>query len=140
MPVRSSFAQYLPLSYRTLVFILGIFSMAVSNLGEQPLIPGLHSGADGHLSAVYRAGGVELYAPVVEQLLANYCASHVYQPDFGILDGIKASAFAHILPGWTQRLPLSEQGLARLMPTVVALVLAIIWDRAAGRQVASNAH
>ena len=59
---------------------------------------------------------------------------------FGILDGIKASAFADILPAWTQRLPLSEQGLAWLMPTVVALVLAIIWDRAAGRQVASNAH
>jgi LIVCS family branched-chain amino acid:cation transporter len=40
-----------------------------------------------------------------------------------------------MLPAWTQRLPLSEQGLAWLMPTVVALVLAIIWDRAAGRQV-----
>jgi LIVCS family branched-chain amino acid:cation transporter len=59
---------------------------------------------------------------------------------FGILDGIKASAFGEVLPAWTQRLPLSEQGLAWLMPTVVALVLAIIWDRAAGRQVASNAH
>jgi LIVCS family branched-chain amino acid:cation transporter len=32
------FAQYLPLSYRTLVFILGIFSMAVSNLGLSHLI------------------------------------------------------------------------------------------------------
>lgn len=29
---------------------------------------------------------------------------------FGILDGIKASAFAEILPARTQRLPLSEQG------------------------------
>jgi LIVCS family branched-chain amino acid:cation transporter len=29
---------------------------------------------------------------------------------FGILDGIKASAFSAILPAWTQRLPLSEQG------------------------------
>jgi LIVCS family branched-chain amino acid:cation transporter len=38
---------------------------------------------------------------------------------FGIIDGIKASAFAHILPAWTQRLPLAEQGLAWLMPTVV---------------------
>ncbi len=31
-------------------------------------------------------------------------------------------------------------GPGRLMPSVVALVLAIIWDRAAGRQVTSNAH
>jgi LIVCS family branched-chain amino acid:cation transporter len=35
---------------------------------------------------------------------------------------------------------MAEQGLAWLMPTIVMAVLAIIWDRAAGRQVASNAH
>ncbi|MFL7907194.1 hypothetical protein V7O37_17755, partial [Escherichia coli] len=29
---------------------------------------------------------------------------------------------------------------AWLMPTVVMVVLAIIWDRAAGRQVTSSAH
>ena len=59
---------------------------------------------------------------------------------FGILDGIKASAFADVLPAWTTRLPLAEQGLAWLMPTVVMAVLAIIWDRTAGRQVTSSAH
>ena len=32
------FAQYLPFSYRTLVFVLGLFSMAVSNLGLSHLI------------------------------------------------------------------------------------------------------
>ncbi len=32
------FAQYLPLSYKTLVFILGLFSMLVSNLGLSHLI------------------------------------------------------------------------------------------------------
>lgn len=32
------FAQYLPLSYKTLVFILGLFSMVVSNLGLSHLI------------------------------------------------------------------------------------------------------
>ncbi len=31
---------------------------------------------------------------------------------FGIIDGIKSSAFAAILPDWTARLPLAEQGLA----------------------------
>lgn len=39
-----------------------------------------------------------------------------------------------------QRLPLTEQGLAWLMPTVVMVVLVGIWDRAAGRQVTSSAH
>jgi LIVCS family branched-chain amino acid:cation transporter len=42
--------------------------------------------------------------------------------------------------GLDQRLPLAEQGLAWLMPTVVMVVLAVIWDRAAGRQVTSSAH
>ncbi|XPE24412.1 branched-chain amino acid transport system II carrier protein [Shigella sonnei] len=32
------FAQYVPLSYRTLAFILGGFSMVVSNLGLSQLI------------------------------------------------------------------------------------------------------
>lgn len=59
---------------------------------------------------------------------------------FGILDGIKASAIGDVLPARVQRLPLAEQGLAWLIPTVVMVVLAIIWDRAAGRQVTSSAH
>lgn len=59
---------------------------------------------------------------------------------FGILDGVKASAFAEYLPAWTQRLPLAEQGLAWLMPSLVMVVLAAVWDRTAGRQVTSSAH
>ncbi|XMR36973.1 branched-chain amino acid transport system II carrier protein [Escherichia coli] len=38
------------------------------------------------------------------------------------------------------RLPMAEQGLAWLMPTIVMAVLAIVWDRMAGRQVTSSAH
>ena len=120
------FAQYVPLSYRTLVFILGGFSMVVSNLGlSQPCI-----------------------ALVVLSFTRSWWhnSSRVIAPAmfisliFGILDGIKASAIGDVLPAWTQRLPLAEQGLAWLMPTVVMVVLAVIWDRAAGRQVTSSAH
>ncbi|VEA63023.1 branched-chain amino acid ABC transporter [Salmonella enterica subsp. salamae] len=59
------FAQYIPLSYRTLVFILGGFSMVVSNLGLSHLIQNLHSGADGYLSAVYRTGCIKFYPLMV---------------------------------------------------------------------------
>jgi branched-subunit amino acid permease len=59
------FAQYLPFSYRTLVFILGIFSMAVSNLGAEPSDSDFDSGADGYLSAVYRTGCIKLYPQLV---------------------------------------------------------------------------
>ena len=134
------FARYLPLSYRTLVFILGIFSMAVSNLGLS------------HLIQVSIPVLTAIYPPCIVLVVLSFTrpwwhnSTRIIAPAmfisliFGILDGIKASAFAEILPAWTQRLPLSEQGLAWLMPSVVALVLAIIWDRAAGRQVTSNAH
>jgi LIVCS family branched-chain amino acid:cation transporter len=102
--------------------------------GSEPPDSGLYSGADNDLSAVYRTGGAKLYPPWWHNSSRVIAPAMFISLMFGILDGIKASAFA-ILPAWTQRLPLAEQGLAWLMPTVVALVLAVIWDRAAGRQV-----
>ena len=134
------FAQYVPLSYRTLVFILGGFSMVVSNLGLSQLI---------QISVPVLTA---IYPPCIALVVLSFTrswwhnSSRVIAPPmfisllFGILDGIKASAFSDILPSWAQRLPLAEQGLAWLMPTVVMVVLAIIWDRAAGRQVTSSAH
>jgi len=134
------FAQHVPLSYRTLVFILGGFSMAVSNLGLS------------HLIQVSIPVLTTIYPPCIVLVVLSFTrgwwnnSTRIIAPAmfisllFGMLDGIKASAISAMLPAWTQRLPLSEQGLAWLMPTVVALVLAIIWDRAAGRQVTSNAH
>lgn len=134
------FAQYVPLSYRTLVFILGGFSMAVSNLGLS------------HLIQVSIPVLTTIYPPCIVLVVLSFTrgwwnnSSRIIAPAmfisllFGMLDGIKSSAISEILPAWTQRLPLSEQGLAWLMPTVVALILAVIWDRAAGRQVTSNAH
>ena len=120
------FAQYVPLSYRTLVFILGGFSMVVSNLGLSP--PCIALVVLSFTRSWWHNSSRVIAPPMFISLL------------FGILDGIKASAFSDILPSWAQRLPLAEQGLAWLMPTVVMVVLAIIWDRAAGRQVTSSAH
>ena len=134
------FAQYLPLSYRTLVFILGGFSMVVSNLGLSQLI---------QISVPVLTA---IYPPCIALVVLSFTRSwwhnstRVIAPPmfislvFGILDGIKASAIGDVLPAWVQRLPLAEQGLAWLIPTVVMVVLAIIWDRAAGRQVTSSAH
>ena len=134
------FAQYLPLSYRTLVFILGIFSMAVSNLGLS------------HLIQISIPVLTMIYPPCIVLVVLSFtrsfwhCSTRIIAPTmfisllFGILDGVKASAFAEHLPLWTQRLPLAEQGLAWLLPSLVMVVLAAIWDRAAGRQVTSSAH
>lgn len=133
------FAQYLPFSYRTLVFVLGLFSMAVSNLGLS------------HLIQVSIPVLTAIYPPCIALVVLSFTrswwhnSSRVIAPAmfislmFGIIDGIKSSAFAAILPDWTARLPLAEQGW-RLMPTAVMTILAVIWDRAAGRQVTSSAH
>ena len=134
------FAQYLPLSYRTLVFILGIFSMAVSNLGLS------------HLIQISIPVLTMIYPPCIALVVLSFTrqwwhnSTRVIAPAmfisllFGVLDGIKASAFSGVLPVWTQRLPLAEQGLAWLMPTLVMVILAAVWDRVAGRQVTSSAH
>jgi len=134
------FAQYLPFSYRTLAFVLGGFSMLVSNLGLS------------HLIQISIPVLTAIYPPCIALVVLSFTrswwhnSSRIIAPAmfislaFGILDGIKASAIGGVLPAWTQRLPLAEQGLAWLMPTIVIVVLAVIWDRAAGRQVTSRAH
>ncbi|MGP3593737.1 branched-chain amino acid transporter carrier protein BrnQ [Vagococcus sp. WN89Y] len=134
------FAQYLPLSYRALVFILGIFSMAVSNLGLS------------HLIQISIPVLTMIYPPCIVLVVLSFTRSwwnrstRIIAPAmfisllFGILDGVKASTFAEHLPGWTQRLPLAEQGLAWLLPSVVMVVLSVVWDRMAGRPVTFSAH
>jgi len=134
------FAQYLPLSYRALVFILGIFSMAVSNLGLS------------HLIQISIPVLTMIYPPCIVLVVLSFTRSwwnrstRIIAPAmfisllFGILDGVKASAFAEHLPAWAQRLPLAEQGLAWLLPSLVMVVLSVIWDRIAGRPATSSAH
>ncbi|WP_058911513.1 branched-chain amino acid transporter carrier protein BrnQ [Entomohabitans teleogrylli] len=134
------FAQYLPVSYRALVFILGLFSMVISNLGLSQLI---------QISIPILTA---IYPPCIVLVVLSFTrpwwhnSTRIIAPAmlvsllFGILDGVKASALSGLLPDWTSRLPLAEQGLAWALPTVVIVVLSVIWDRAAGRQVTSAAH
>ncbi|CNH14047.1 branched-chain amino acid transport system II carrier protein [Yersinia pekkanenii] len=128
------FAQYLPLSYRTLVFILGIFSMMVSNLGLS------------HLIKISIPVLTAIYPPCIVLVLMSFTlrwwnhASRIVAPVmlvsllFGILDAVKASNFAHFLPEWTQHLPLAEQGLAWLSPSLLVFVVVGLYDRLCCRQ------
>jgi len=134
------FAQYLPLSYRSLVFILGGFSMVVSNLGLS------------HLIQISIPVLTAIYPPCIVLVVLSFTrgwwhnSTRVIAPAMlisqllGLIDGVKASAFGDMLPVWTQKMPLADQGLAWLMPTVAMVVIAGIWDRAAGRQMTSAAH
>ena len=134
------FEQYLPLSYRSLVFILGLFSMVISNLGLSHLI----QISVPILTAIYPPCIVLVVLSFTRPLWNN--SSRIIAPAmlvsfiFGVIDGIKASAVGDILPAWSTHLPLAEQGLAWVAPTVIVLIITIIWDKVAGRTVTSAAH
>ncbi|MEM6160550.1 branched-chain amino acid transporter carrier protein BrnQ [Erwinia sp. P6884] len=128
------FEQYLPLSYRQLVFILGLFSMLVSNLGLS------------HLIQISVPVLTAIYPPCIVLILLSFTlkwwkkSARVIAPTmlisllFGIIDAAKGSALASLLPGFVQRLPLAEQGLSWLPPSLAMLVLVAFYDRALGRQ------
>lgn len=134
------FAQYLPLSYRALVFILGLFSMLVSNLGLS------------HLIQISIPVLTAIYPPCIVLVVLSFTRpwwnnpSRIIAPAmvislaFGLIDGVKASPFGDMLPAWTARLPMAEQGLAWLLPTLIMLMISVVWDKAAGRPVTSAAH
>ncbi|WJY14071.1 branched-chain amino acid transport system II carrier protein [Pectobacteriaceae bacterium CE90] len=128
------FSQYLPFSYRTLVFTLGLFSMVVSNLGLS------------HLIQMSIPVLTAIYPPCIVLVLLSFTlrwwnnSAHIIAPVmlvsllFGMVDGIKSSAFQPLLPPWILHLPLSEQGLAWLPPSMAVLLVAIIYDRVSGHQ------
>jgi LIVCS family branched-chain amino acid:cation transporter len=132
------FEQYLPLSYRTLVFILGLFSMVVSNLGLSHLI---------HISIPVLTA---IYPPCIVLVVLSFTrplwhnSTRVIAPAMlvslllGLVDGLKAAELGAFLPGWLSGLPLSSQGLAWLIPSLAALVLCGLWDRIAGRSTATH--
>ncbi|WP_380181784.1 branched-chain amino acid transporter carrier protein BrnQ [Kalamiella sp. sgz302252] len=133
------FQQYLPLSYRQLVFILGLFSMLVSNLGLSQLIQ--------FSIPVLTA----IYPPCIALILLSFTlrwwnkSTRIIAPTmlvsliFGVIDGIKTTAYKDALPAFTANLPLAEQGLAWLPPSLAILVVAVICDRVMGRAQV-NAH
>ncbi|WP_130834200.1 branched-chain amino acid transport system II carrier protein [[Erwinia] mediterraneensis] len=128
------FAQYLPFSYRTLVFVLGLFSMLVSNLGLSQLIK------------VSIPVLTAIYPPCIVLVVLSFTlkwwnkSSRIIAPTmlvsllFGILDAIKSTQLKAALPAFSQHLPLADQGLAWLPPVLVILLVVAAIDRVAGRE------
>ncbi|WP_039659058.1 branched-chain amino acid transporter carrier protein BrnQ [Pantoea sp. MBLJ3] len=126
------FAQYLPLSYKTLVFILGLFSMVVSNLGLS------------HLIQISIPVLTAIYPPCIVLVVLSFTlnwwnkSSRIIAPAmlvsllFGIVDAIKTTGFKDLLPAFSQHLPLADQGLAWLPPSLVMLLIAAVVDRVKG--------
>nr|WP_314265292.1 branched-chain amino acid transport system II carrier protein [uncultured Moellerella sp.] len=124
------FSRYVSISYRALVLILGLFSMLISNLGLSKLI-------EFSMPVL-----VLIYPPCIVLILMSFTlkwwknASVVIAPAmlasvlFGLIGAMKASTHLKpFIPNWMTEMPMYKQDLEWLLPTLVVLVLAIIYDR-----------
>ncbi|MNJ11582.1 Branched-chain amino acid transport system 2 carrier protein [compost metagenome] len=127
------FSQVLPLSYRALVVILCGFSLLISNLGLTKLI----MFSIPVLTAIYPpcivVVGLSFCKDVWNSQVRILAPVMLVSLLFGMVDAIKGTALASYLPDAMAHLPLSEQGLAWLVPSVVTLAVAVVCDRMLGK-------
>lgn len=135
------FSRYLPISYRSLVLGLSLFSAVVSNLGLTKLI------------AFSIPVLVMIYPPCIVIILMSFTLRLWNNPRriiapamavsliFGIFDAMKASTHLnHLLPEWAEKLPLSAQGLAWLIPVIITIVIFGIYDKVVGTNTKKHTH
>jgi LIVCS family branched-chain amino acid:cation transporter len=128
------FSRILPLSYKTLVVLLALFSLLVSNLGLTKLI------------AFSIPVLTAIYPPCIALVALSFCKSFWHSHGrivapvmlvsflFGLIDALKGAGFGDWLPTSLAHLPLSGQGLAWLVPSLATLVLAVACDRMLGKR------
>ena len=123
------FSRLLPLSYKTLVVLLAGFSLLVSNLGLTNLI---------HFSIPVLTA---IYPPCIALVALSFSKDFWHSQTLivapvmlvsllaGVIDGVKAAGYTENLPEFLANLPLSEQGLAWLIPSLITLFVAFVVDR-----------
>ncbi len=123
------FSKLLPLSYRSVVIALGVFSLLVANQGLTQLIS---------VSVPVLVGLYPLAIVLVALSLADrlWCQPRrVFVPVmavtlvFGLFDGFNAAGLQSWVPAVCKQLPLAEQGLGWLLPASITLLLAAAFDR-----------
>ena len=123
------FAELTKIPYKILVFILVLFSLIISNLGLTKLI----AFSVPVLSAIYPPAIVVIVLSFFWKKFNN--PSVVIAPVtaiaffFGIIEGIKVTSFADILPTAIQNLPLNAQNLAWLIPSIIILLICVVIDK-----------
>lgn len=120
------FSRLLPLNYRAVVWVFGLFSMAVANQGLDslisvsiPVLVGLYPLAIALVCMSLLCAGMarpqNLMRPVMLVTLV-----------FGVIDGLKAAGLISSAGAWIDALPLSDQSLGWLLPVAVTLLAAIL--------------
>ena len=126
------FSDLLKVSYRSVVIVFAIFSLAVSNQGLTQLIS---------VSVPVLVGLYPLAIVLVALSLGNrlwLSQSRVFVPVmavalvFGVVDGMGAAGWSGYVPGFFARLPLADQSLGWLVPVLLTLLAAVIYDRVQG--------
>jgi branched-chain amino acid:cation transporter, LIVCS family len=133
------FSKLLPVSYRSVVIALGLFSLLVANQGLTQLI----SFSIPVLVGLYPLAIVLVALSLLDGFWLS--SARVFRPVmavalvFGLVDGLAAAGWAQWVPGFFSQLPLADQSLGWLLPVLVTLVLAAACDRLLGRTVAAAA-
>ena len=127
------FSGVLPVSYRTVVVVFTAFSLLVSNQGLTQLI----SVSVPVLVGLYPLAIVLVALSLMDRLWVS--PARIFVPTmaitliFGVVDGFAAAGFDQLVPELFKQLPLAEQGMGWLLPVLVTLAVAIIVDRAMGK-------
>ena len=123
------FSELTKIPYKILVLILVLFSLVMSNLGLTKLI----AFSVPVLSAIY--------PPAIVVILLSFFWKKFNRPSaviapvtaisflFGIIEGIKVTSFKNYLPEIVQTLPLNEQNLAWLIPSLIVLIICVVIDK-----------
>src|SRR5690554_80856 len=124
------FSRLLPVSYRTVVIAMGLFSMAVANQGlaqliafSVPVLVGLYPIA---ITLMVLGLAWRLWRWPRRVFVPAMAVAAV----FGVIDGLIAAGFDAWIPGWMSVLPGSSMGLGWTVPVLVVTVIAAIIDRA----------
>lgn len=123
------FSQLLPLSYRTVVVSISVFSLGAANLGLAQLIaiavPALYT--------IYPVAIALVALSLLHRCWRN--PQRVFRPvllvalGFGLLDGVKAAGLEQWIPTALLSLPGSSMGLGWLLPVLAVWVCAAVLDR-----------
>ena len=128
------FSKLLPLSYRAVVLICGLFSLVVANQGLTQLI----SFSIPALVGLYPLAIVLVGLSLLNGLWRSQ--SRVFVPVmlvallFGLVDGLNAAGLQAWVPALFSHLPLAEQGLGWLLPVALTLLAAALLDRLCGER------
>lgn len=123
------FSKITKIPYKVFVFVLVGFSFVISNLGLTKLL------------AVTGPVLYAIYPPAIVVIMLSFLWKFWHKPSrvvapvtavalvFGIFDGLRVAELNSLVPGFVLELPLIEQNLAWLLPSLVMLVIATVIDK-----------